>query len=62
VLIEAGFATDQGDARFLTSTMGQRRLVNAAADGIVAYLLEFERKLAIGVGDDGQAGTPGDPP
>jgi N-acetylmuramoyl-L-alanine amidase len=62
VLIEAGFATDQGDARFLTSTMGQRRLVNAAADGVVAYLLEFERKLAIGVGDDGQAGTPGDPP
>lgn len=48
ILIEAGFATNRGDAEFLHSTMGQRRLVNAAADGVVAYLLEFERKLAAG--------------
>ncbi|HXF95105.1 MAG TPA: N-acetylmuramoyl-L-alanine amidase [Gemmatimonadales bacterium] len=48
ILIEAGFATNREDAEFLTSTMGQRRIVNAIADGVVAYLLEFERKLAVG--------------
>ncbi|HEX9704070.1 MAG TPA: N-acetylmuramoyl-L-alanine amidase [Gemmatimonadales bacterium] len=49
ILIEAGFATNQTDAEFLLSGIGQRRIVNAAADGIVAYLLEFERKLAVGM-------------
>lgn len=48
ILIEAGFATNRTDADFLGSAMGQRRIVNAVADGIVAYLLEFERKLAAG--------------
>jgi N-acetylmuramoyl-L-alanine amidase len=48
ILIEAGFATNQDDAEYLASAMGQRRIVNAVADGIVAYLLEFERKLAVG--------------
>jgi N-acetylmuramoyl-L-alanine amidase len=48
VLIEAGFATHAGDAEFLASALGQRKLVNAVADGIVAYLLEFERKIAVG--------------
>ncbi len=45
VLVEAGFATHREDGAFLTSAMGQRKIVNAIADGIVAYLLEFERKL-----------------
>ncbi len=48
VLVEAGFATHREDGAFLTSAMGQRKIVNAIADGIVAYLLEFERKLAVG--------------
>jgi len=48
VLVEAGFATHKEDGAFLTSAMGQRKIVNAIADGIVAYLLEFERKLAVG--------------
>ena len=48
VLVEAGFATHSGDGAFLTSALGQRKIVNAIADGIVTYLLEFERKLAIG--------------
>jgi N-acetylmuramoyl-L-alanine amidase len=48
VLVEAGFATHSGDGAFLTSALGQRKIVNAIADGIVSYLLEFERKLAIG--------------
>lgn len=50
ILIEAGFATNREDAEFLVSVMGQRRIVNAVADAIVAYLLEFERKLAAGGG------------
>jgi len=48
VLVETGFATHKEDGAFLTSAMGQRKIVNAIADGIVAYLLEFERKLAVG--------------
>jgi len=48
VLVETGFATHKEDGAFLTSALGQRKIVNAIADGIVAYLLEFERKLAVG--------------
>ncbi len=48
VLIEAGFATHKTDGAFLASALGQRKIVNAIADGVVAYLLEFERKLAVG--------------
>lgn len=47
ILIEMGFATNRPDAQFLGSAAGQRRLAGAIADGIVAYLLEYERKLAI---------------
>jgi N-acetylmuramoyl-L-alanine amidase len=42
-----GFATNRKDAEFLAAAAGQRRIANAVADGIVAYLLEYERKLAI---------------
>ena len=48
VLVEAGFATHKEDGPFLASAPGQRKIVNAIADGVVAYLLEFERKLAVG--------------
>jgi N-acetylmuramoyl-L-alanine amidase len=48
VIVEAGFATHKEDGAFLGSALGQRKIVNAIADGIVAYLLEFERKLAVG--------------
>ncbi len=50
ILIEAGFATNPADGAFLASAHGQHRIATAIADGIVAYLLEFERKLAIGPG------------
>jgi N-acetylmuramoyl-L-alanine amidase len=50
ILVEAGFATNRTDGAFLASADGQRRIAVAVADGIVAYLLEFERKLAIGTG------------
>ena len=48
ILVEAGFATNRQDGAFLTSTQGQRKIATAIADGIVAYLLEFERKIAVG--------------
>jgi N-acetylmuramoyl-L-alanine amidase len=48
ILVEAGFATNRDDGAFLASTQGQRKIATAMADGIVAYLLEFERKLAGG--------------
>jgi len=54
ILVETGFATNQTDGAFLGSAQGQRRIATAIADGVVAYLLEFERKLA-GVGGGGQA-------
>jgi N-acetylmuramoyl-L-alanine amidase len=47
ILVEMGFATNRKDAEFLAAAAGQRRIANAVADGIVAYLLEYERKLAI---------------
>jgi N-acetylmuramoyl-L-alanine amidase len=46
ILVEAGFATNKGDGAFLASSLGQHKIATAVADGIVAYLLEFERKLA----------------
>lgn len=54
ILVEAGFATNRNDGAFLASAQGQQRIASAIADGIVAYLVEFERKLAIGSGG-GQA-------
>lgn len=50
ILVEAGFATNPKDGAFLASVKGQERIATAIADGIVAYLLEFERKLAVGSG------------
>jgi len=47
VLVEIGFATHKVDGAFLGSALGQRRIANSIADGIVAYLLEYERKLAV---------------
>ncbi|HEV8303876.1 MAG TPA: N-acetylmuramoyl-L-alanine amidase [Gemmatimonadales bacterium] len=48
ILVETGFATHAQDGPFLASAAGQRKIANAIADGIVAYLLEFERRLAVG--------------
>jgi N-acetylmuramoyl-L-alanine amidase len=50
ILVEAGFATNPDDGAFLASAPGQHKIATAIADGIVAYLLEFERKLAVGSG------------
>ncbi len=50
ILVEAGFATNPDDGAFLASAQGQHKIAAAIAEGIVAYLLEFERKLAVGSG------------
>ncbi len=50
VLIEAGFATNRSDARFLASESGQRRLAEAIAEGVVEYLQQYERKVLSGAG------------
>jgi N-acetylmuramoyl-L-alanine amidase len=47
ILVETGFATNRTDGAFLASSLGQHKIASAIAHGIVAYLLELERKLAI---------------
>jgi N-acetylmuramoyl-L-alanine amidase len=47
ILVETGFSTNPADARFLNSAEGQRRLAQAIADGIVEYLVQYERKIDI---------------
>lgn len=48
ILIETGYATNRTDARFLASPEGQRALAASIADGIVEYLMQYERKIAAG--------------
>src|SRR5439155_656755 len=48
ILGERGFATNPTDGAFRASALGQHKLASAIADGIVAYLLELERKRAVG--------------
>ncbi len=48
ILIETGYATNPADARFLASPQGQRQLAASIADGIVEYLMQYERKIAAG--------------
>ncbi len=55
ILIETGFATNLQDSRLLTGRPSQRNLAASIADAIVAYLLEYERKI----GDGGISGGPG---
>jgi len=45
ILVETGFATNRTDGAFLASSLGQHKIASAIADGVVAYLLEFEHKL-----------------
>jgi len=47
VLVETGFATNRTDGAFLASSLGQHEVAVAIAEAVVAYLLEFERKLAV---------------
>lgn len=47
ILVETGFATSRIDAAYLASSLGQHKIASAIADGLVAYLLEFERRVPV---------------
>jgi len=44
ILVETGFATNRTDGAFLATAFGQHKIASAVAEGIAAYLQEFERK------------------
>ena len=46
VLVEIGFGSNPDEARYLTSTSGQRRLARAIADAVAKYLSEYERRIS----------------
>ena len=48
ILVEVGFSTNPDDAKLLTSRGGQKNLTSSMADAVVAYLLEYERKVGQG--------------
>jgi N-acetylmuramoyl-L-alanine amidase len=53
ILVETGFATNRTDGAFLASSLGQHEVAVAIAEGVVAYLLEFERRRTV-VGTGGK--------
>jgi N-acetylmuramoyl-L-alanine amidase len=48
ILVEVGFSTNPEDAKLMTSKTGQKNLASSMADAVVAYLLEYERKVGQG--------------
>ncbi len=54
ILVEVGFSTNPEDARLLTGRTTQRNLAASIADAVVAYLLEYERKVGQGPVSAGQ--------
>ncbi len=54
ILVELGFATNQADARLMTTPQGQRNLANSIATAIVAYLREYEQRAGIAVPQGGR--------
>lgn len=48
VLIETGFATNRGDAQFLTSASQRQKFAQAVAEGIISYLRRYEEKILAG--------------
>jgi N-acetylmuramoyl-L-alanine amidase len=49
VLVEIGFSTNPQDAELMTASRSQRNLAASIADAVVAYLLEYERRVGSGV-------------
>jgi len=47
VLVELGYATNRQDAALMTARRSQRNLASSIADGIVSYLLEYERRAGL---------------
>jgi N-acetylmuramoyl-L-alanine amidase len=56
ILIEAGYSTNPEDAKLLSGRATQKNLAASIADAIVAYLLEYERKVGLGAAQS-PAGT-----
>jgi N-acetylmuramoyl-L-alanine amidase len=56
ILIETGYSTNPEDARLLTARASQKNLAASIADAVVAYLLEYERKVGLGPRDPAVAG------
>lgn len=48
ILVEMGYSTNRSDARFMASRAGQRKIADALADAVVAYLRDYERKTGKG--------------
>jgi N-acetylmuramoyl-L-alanine amidase len=48
ILVETGFGTNRGDARYISSAAGQQKLAAALADGVLEYLRRYEAKTAVG--------------
>ncbi len=46
ILVELGYSTNSDDAKVLTNRSSQKNLASSLADAIVAYLREYERKVA----------------
>ncbi|MBI4499639.1 MAG: N-acetylmuramoyl-L-alanine amidase [Gemmatimonadetes bacterium] len=46
VLVETGFSTNPTDGRYLASPAGQLHIAQSLADGVVAYLRQYENKVA----------------
>jgi len=59
VLVELGFATNDADARQMTTRQGQRNLALSISDAIVAYLREYERRIGQGPADAPTRGSGG---
>ncbi|HEY9518116.1 MAG TPA: N-acetylmuramoyl-L-alanine amidase [Gemmatimonadales bacterium] len=60
ILVEVGFSTNPDDAKLLATPASQKDLAASMADAVVAYLLEYERKVGEGSASavTGRAGTP----
>ena len=47
VLVEVGFSTNPEDAKLMSGRVTQKNLAESLADAVVAYLLEYERKVGV---------------
>ncbi|TFG48659.1 MAG: N-acetylmuramoyl-L-alanine amidase, partial [Gemmatimonadales bacterium] len=45
MLVELGYSTNPQDARLLVNRNSQKAIAAAIAEAVVAYLLEYERRL-----------------
>jgi N-acetylmuramoyl-L-alanine amidase len=54
ILVELGFGTNPADSRLMANRKSQQALATALADAIVAYLLEYERKIGGGPAGGGR--------